>query len=324
MADCWVFGGRHWFHALLWDHVPDEFTGTPEHHAYMDILLSAARTPELHEVVFPCIAEEWELLQTKSDSEQIRYIWPLATRLGVFASLPVWPEVANLKRFTAALEFIPADVEPDAVIKEQVVVVAPNVYEPSFADDDQVTARLIAATVRVVGNSGAAKASMTRVCRAAGVTTGSAKPRFATHDELMSRGFLYAIIEVSRQNASQSDEVFGDVSPIVAYVRLVIASLHPSRKMWRRYRQEMHLAARTNPLIAQNMQKGRTSVSQVLSNILRSSNVGESIIEISILVNQAQSVGFSLLDDLGMQIRDMNHAIIPTLINEEVLASLAD
>jgi len=70
-------------------------------------------------------------------------------------------------------------VEPDAEIKEQVVAVAPNVYEPSFADDDQVTARLIAATVRVVGNSGAAKASMTRVCRAAGVTTGSAKPRFS-------------------------------------------------------------------------------------------------------------------------------------------------
>jgi len=140
----------------------------------------------------------------------------------------------------------------------------------------------------------------------------------------MSRGYLYAIIEVSRQNASQSDEVFGDVSPIVAYVRLVIASLHPSRKMWRRYRQEMHLAARINSLIAQDMQKGRTSVSQVLSDILRSSNVSESIVEISILVNQAQSVGFSLLDDLGMQIRDMNHAIIPTLINEEVLASLAD
>jgi hypothetical protein len=41
------------------------------------------------------------------------------------------------------------------------------------------------------------------------------------------------------------------------------------------------------------------------------------------LINQAQSVGFSLLDDLEFPVRDIDHAIIPSLINVEVLAALA-
>jgi hypothetical protein len=56
---------------------------------------------------------------------------------------------------------------------------------------------------------------------------------------------------------------------------------------------------------------------------LRKSGVDESIVNISILVNQAQSVGFSLLDDLGFPVRDIDHAIIPSLITVELLASLA-
>lgn len=323
MADCWVAGGEKWFDTLLWEHLPEGFDSTNEHKAYIDILMSASRTPELAEVVLPSIARQWTRLEGCTTAEQVRYLWLLATRLGVSASETVMPEVRTLDKFIAALEFIPADFVPSKEQVDALLSVEPVVTEPSIADPDEVTSNLVQAVVRVVSNSGVAKASMTRVCRAAHVTTGSAKPRFAAMADLMSRGYEYAAHEVSNQNVQQSETVFGGVSPIQAYARLVISSLHPARKSWRRYRQEMHLASRVNPAIAQQMQAAIKEVNNVLSNSLRQSNVPESIIDISIRVNQAQSVGFSLIDDLGIPVREINHAVIPSLLTVELFATLA-
>jgi hypothetical protein len=50
--------------------------------------------------------------------------------------------------------------------------------------------------------------------------------------------------------------------------------------------------------------------------------VDERIIDLSILINQAQSVGFSLLQELGIPARTINHAVITELISIDLLASL--
>jgi AcrR family transcriptional regulator len=323
MAECWVSGGNQWFEGLLWGHLPEGFEESNEHKAFIDTLMSTTRTPELAEVVLPSISTHWERLSQCSDSEQVRRLWALATRLGVTASEVVVPEVKTLGTFIGALEMIPSDFAATKENVDALYAVEPMASEPQIADPDEVTSNLIQAVVRVVSNSGVAKASMTRVCRAAHVTTGSAKPRFATMADLMSSGYEYAVMEVARQNVAQADEVFGGVSPIQAYARLVISSLNPSRKSWRRYRQEMHLAARVNTAIAVQMTSGIQRVNEVLKDSLRSSGVDESIVNISILVNQAQSVGFSLIDDLGIPVRNINHAVIPSILTVELLATLA-
>ena len=323
MADCWVHGGRDWFEALLWARLPEGFENTAEHKAYVDILMSASRTPELAEVVQPSMASHWDRQRKCSEAEQVRRMWALGTRLGMTATAPVMPEVLTLDKFVSGLELIPDDIEPTAENAHALKVGEPLVTEPSLADPDDVAARLVTAVVRVVSSSGVAKASMTRVCRAAGVTTGSAKPRFNTMADLMSRGYEYAVMEVARQNTEQASTVFGGVTPIQAYVRLVNASLHPNRKAWRRYRQEMHLASRVNGTIRAQMSDSIQRVNEVLVNSLREANVNESIIDVSIRVNQAQSVGFSLLDDLGFPVRELNNAIIPTLISVDIFAALA-
>ena len=323
MAECWVSGGNQWFEELLWGHLPEGFEESNEHKAFIDTLMSTTRTPELAEIILPSMSAHWERLSQCSDSEQVRRLWALATRLGVSISEVVVPEVKTLSTFIRALEMIPSDFVATRESAEALHAVEPLVSEPQIADPDEVTSNLVQAVVRVVSNSGVAKASMTRVCRAAHVTTGTAKPRFATVANLMSRGYEYAVMEVARQNVAQSDAVFGGVSPIQAYARLVVSSLHPSRKSWRRYRQEMHLAARVNTVIAAQMSSGIQRVNEVLKDSLRASGVDESIVNTSILVNQAQSVGFSLIDDLGIPVRDINHAVIPSLLTVELLATLA-
>lgn len=323
MADCWVHGGRHWLEALLWGRLPEGFETTPEHQVYVDILMSATRTPEIAEVVLPDIEHHWAQLRGTSESEQVRRLWALGTRLGMTASAPVMPSVLTLDKFVSGIELIPADMTATEENVNAVTAVEPAVDEPLPADTDDVTARLISAVIRVVSTSGVARASMTRVCRAAGVTTGSAKPRFHTMSDLMSRGYEFAVLEVARQNTAQAASVFGGVTPIQAYVRQMNAALHANRKSWRRYRQEMHLASRVNQTIRAEMTESIQRVNQVLVASLRESNVSETIIDVSLRVNQAQSVGFSLLDDLGFPMRDLNNAIIPTLITVDVLAALA-
>jgi hypothetical protein len=40
-------------------------------------------------------------------------------------------------------------------------------------------------------------------------------------------------------------------------------------------------------------------------------------------VNQVQSIGFSLIDDLGIPVREINNAVIPSILTVELLAALA-
>jgi len=323
MAECWIAGGHEWFDALLWNRLPQDFETTPEHIAFVDLLMSTHRTPVLAEVVLPHIEQQWKLLKKKPDAFQVKRIWVLATRLGMTASMAVWPDVQNLRTFIQGLEFIPDDFTPSPEAEQNLRVIESFVQEPSLTAEDDVTEKLIKAIVRVVATSGVARASMTRVCRAAGVTTGSAKPRFEDLSTLMSQGYEHAVHEVSQQNARESHVVFSGVSPITAYGRLVITSLHPSRHMWRRYRQEMHLASRVNKKLADDMRRGREGVSKVLTDILRDADVDERIIDISILINQAQSVGFSLVQELGIPARTINHAVVTELISVDILASLS-
>lgn len=321
-ADVWVHGGRNWFEAVLWDRLPDGFADTDEHHTYMDILMSASRTPELGEVVQPTMQHHWERIRVLSDSEQVRLLWTLATVLGISVSESVMPSVRTLESFVEGMRMIPAGFEPPSEVSELLAAVAPTVRDPLLPGAEDVTSRLIDAAIRVVAASGVVKASMTRVCRAAHVTTGTAKPRFHDVAELMSRGYDHAVAEVSRQNVEQAADIFGGVSPIMAYTRLVLSSLSPQRRLWRRYRQEMHLAARTSKDIREQMSRSIERTNAVLVGSLRTSGVSESIIDISIRVNQAQSVGFSLIDDLGIPVRDVNHAVIPALISVEIFAAL--
>ena len=323
LAECWIDGGRDWFDALLWNRLPSGFDATAEHIAFVDLLMATIRTPTLAEIVLPHIELQWNLLKKESDAIQVKRIWVLATRLGMAGSTSVWPDVQNLQSFVQALEFIPDDFTPTPEAEQSLRDMESFVQEPLLTAEDDITARLIESIVRVVASSGVARASMTRVCRAAGVTTGSAKPRFQDLSTLMSLGYEHAVHEVSQQNARESHVVFNGVTPITAYGRLVIASLHPIRHTWRRYRQEMHLASRVDTKLADDMRRGREGVSRVLTDILRGADVDERIIEISILINQAQSIGFSLLQELGIPARTINHAVVTELISVDALASLS-
>jgi AcrR family transcriptional regulator len=322
MAESWIAGGCDWFDALLWNRLPHDFDATSEHKAFMDLLMATHRNPVLAEVVLPHIEQQWELLKEKPDAFQVKRIWVLATRIGMTISMPVWPEVRNLHNFLEGLELIPDDFTPSSESERTLREIESFVHEPLLTAEDAVTEKLVNAMVGVVASSGVARASMTRVCRAAGVTTGSAKPRFEDLSTLMSRGYEHAIQEVSQQNARESHVVFNGVSPVTAYARLVITSLHPSRQQWRRYRQEMHLASRVSEKLTKDMRKGREGVSKVLSNVLQSADVDERIIGITILINQAQSVGFSLLQELGIPARTINHAVVTELMSVELLATL--
>lgn len=323
MAEAWILVGREWFSRLIDFSLPDNFENSATHTALMDVLMSTSRTPELREVVLPDIAAEWDTIAKCPPPRQVGVSWGLATSLGISASKVLMPEVVLLHDLARALAEIPEDfvISPEA--QRITYAVEPVVTEPEISADDEISTRLLQSVIKVVATSGVSRASMTRVSRAARVTTGSSKPRFHTLENLMTEGFDYAIREVTRQNTQQTDSVFGNVSPIQAYARLVVSSLHPTRRQWRRYRQEMHLAARTNPFIADHMRRQLHETNMVLENTLRSAHVDESIIQISLMVNQAQGIGFSLLDDLEVPVRDLNHAFIPEWIPVSRFASFA-
>lgn len=325
MAECWIQGGATWFDTLLWGRLPEGIDVTSEHRAYMDMLMAASRTPALADVILPDMATHWERIQTQSDAEQVRLLWTLGTLLGIYATEFVMPSVRSLHSFVEGMRLLPSDIIPDQEIVDLLNHVEPIVSEPLLSEGgDAIRRRLINAVIQVVSRSGVANTSMTRVCRAARVTTGAAKPRFTSLADLMSSGYDHAIAEVANQNVSQSEQVFGGVSPIMAYTRLVISALSPSRRSWRRYRQEMHLASRVNEAVREQMASSTAEVNKVLVDTLRASNVDESIIDISIQVNLVHSVGFSLIDDLGIPIRNVNHAVVPATVTVEMFAALAN
>lgn len=307
-ASAWSVLGQPWLRLMM---TAPEDSAIPSAYrsALVQILCAARRAPVLEEVVQPDVDQVWETLDRGEPAAELRAAWLLTMRLAQQLSITILPETQRLDPVIAAIAAMPGDVTSryglDGV--PAFTFEMPEVDSPFNAESDPITRRLMVAAVDVVASSGLASASMLRVCRAARLTPGAAAPRFSDLRTLHDYAFSGALADVVRQNRSLYLGVTEGLSLPDGAAAVSLSSLTAERFKWRRYRQEFHIAAITDPALAEMMRLAITSTDPESVAALRASGASDSLLELMILFVHVAASGIAAVDALGLPVGTLDH-----------------
>ena len=310
-ASAWSILGEPWLRIMMTE--PDE-EAVPRTYrsALVQILCAARRAPVLHEVVQPDVDRVWATLDRTRPAAELKAAWLLAMRLSRELSMPVLPETPMLDPVISAIATMPDDVEAryglDGV--EPFVLEMPEVGSPFDAETDPITRRLMLAEVDVVASSGLASASMLRVCRAARLTPGAAAPRFADLRSLHDYSFTGALADVVRQNRVLFINVTSGLSIADGAAAVTLSSISDERLKWRRYRQEFHLAACSDPELAAMMRTAITATDDESLQTLSGSDASEAFLRLMVLFVHVAASGVAAVDSLGIPLHELEHRAV--------------
>lgn len=310
LADTWVAAGGYWFDVIARGAHDDWLLASSLHSALCEMLLVAPRTPELLEVMQRDLDATWTAMTREGQAGLARHCWTLGLVLGTQASLPVLPDAKNALDVIPLVASMPNSWKGGPRRRSIPETDIPSVSSPAVASADEVTATLLESSIDVVSRSGVEKASMSRICRAARVTTGSAKPRFDSTHDLLVQGFDRAMEAVVAQNLAEYGVAAMGSRPWDAFAAFTVSGLHPSRTRWRRYRQEMHVAARVDQPLARHLRKSFRATNAALAESLAALGIPQAGIDLSILLNHVLALGFGMLSDLGLPVASVKHLLV--------------
>jgi AcrR family transcriptional regulator len=306
-ASAWSALGRPWLTVMM-SGVPEAEIPAEYRSALVQILCAARRAPVLNEVVAPDVAAVWGSVDHSSLITESRAIWGLLMRLSIELSRPILPDADSLAPLIAMITALPDDAIERYSLGETAPVVAeiPPAQSPFDAEDDDITRRLMVAAVDVVASSGLSSASMLRVCRTARLTPGAAAPRFTDLRALHDYAFSASLADVVRQNAGVISGTLEDLSIPDQSAAINSSSLQPSRRKWRLYRQEFHLAAMTDPDLAAKMRSAIVDTDAASYDAILATGVELPLAKAMVLFTHVAAAGVGAVDALGLPLASMD------------------
>ncbi len=274
--------------------------------AFTEIFAVAHRMRELGQLVNETTQAWWRgRVEPDSAAEQL-LAWRVGNRLGVELSLAVTPSISAANQ-TVALVAGLTD-EPKAGSRSSAANNRGNAPRPRLVSDPFVDfageeERILLAAIKVIAGHGVANASMARIARRAGVTKGMLYPRFNDLDTIVAQGFRLALIRVVDSNTRGITET--GLSPEVL-LTVSTNSFTEDRRVWRQFRTELHVAARHNASLAQNMAEAFEATRVALAALAANYRSAPSQVMALTQSMQATSVGWPVLFANGVPMAGIN------------------
>lgn len=321
-AELWVAVGNAWFSALTSVGSDDELFKSKEHAVLTEVFLVAPRVPELLEVMQADLSAMWSSIREGGETSEARQCWNIGLALGATTGSHILTESAQMLPVIDIVSRMPNSWTGTQRKTARNSKAIPIVTAPRVDDVDDVSTRLLEASVSVVAHAGVSRASMTRIARAARVTTGSSRPRFPALSELILRGFDRMIDSVVSENMTGYDTAAMGTRPWDAFSSFTISGLHPSRSKWRRYRQEMHVAARVDSRLASHLRRSFTETNGRLHNSLVALQIDRQGAQLAIMLNHVLAVGFGAMVAMDLPVANVNHFIVSDWLEAETGLSM--
>jgi AcrR family transcriptional regulator len=309
LAEIWVNAGSRWLGERLSSPVGVGSDARDIDVALTEILAVAKRVPEVAEVVVPDVQSAWSRGAAGGASAEVRTTWALAYNIGMPFTSAVVPSLMGLDWLGEFIMNLPDDAHMrlDLPPLEPTPLSDPWIVEPF--DTSDTADRLMKASVDVVSRSGVTGASMTRISRVARLTAGAAHGHFPSVEDVIHRGFqrmMRAVVEMNLRTMG------GEASTtlLTDQIAFVISSAHRAdRDMWRRYRRELHLAARTNPSLLGILRPAIEGANSQIAEFHAARGFTELVVQSVVQVNQALVEGFSILHDVGVNVEAVDHRV---------------
>jgi AcrR family transcriptional regulator len=304
-AELWCENADVWIGEVL-EGVPAAHTSA----MLAELLGCADRVPLLREVVSTTLEEMFSNHGNNNDCRAERDTWVVAGVIGQALCRAVSSTDVVTAMIIDALRNMPLDSAVRLGLSSGAWQDYNTVILPALSDDssDETTNDLVRAGVKVIASAGVSGVSLKRVCRVAGVTTGAMDTRFSGVEELLNTCFERATNAIVAANSSSNAVALGG-HPADVNAQLVVASLHPARRTWRMYRQEVHLASLHNALVASSVQDVSERANQAVREAAATAGVDEQAVEAAARINQVFSLGLGVLHELGAPVRTLDHRV---------------
>lgn len=313
LAEVWQEVGVRWVSHQAHEGFSDGEFGESVRSALADLVLTAPRHPEVLEVMQRHLRLIWDELEAAGESALLRWVWTMAAEVGAEASAGVGGHVAAGRAFLQRIAMLPADARNLVGLTGVDWPPISNAAEPPAVkvDEGDILGRLIVAAIDVVNSSGVSGASMLRICRVAGLTTGAARPRFRDVEDLILATFDRFTTSVVETNVGTLRSTMAEASLVDIYAELVRSGLSEPRARWRRFRQEMFVASRSSPVFKEALRNSVSQSEELMERRLTSAPVGIPRKDVHVLLglNQIMAVGVPALHAVGLPVAELDHRI---------------
>ncbi len=298
-ASFWAEHGASWLRRVM-TAVPTSPTVSDERHDTLAALLAVARrVPALEEVIRPDLDAAWAEVTDDTAASRVRATWLLAGVLGLHLLRDTAPHVEEVAPIAQLVAVMPDEVDEQLNLSPWVQPEqTPYVDTPRIDDADDARIRLAQADMKVIASAGVAAATMMRVCRVARVSTGTAAPRFESLRDLHHSTFELALRDVADTNSAQIDRFASDRSIPDTYALFVAAALEPQRRLWRRYRQELLIASRHDPITAEAVRRSFTTTDAALEATFAALGLSSDQVQLVLRFNLLYAVGLAAVLEL--------------------------
>lgn len=316
-AELWRAAGAQWFDEITSGEVPGDGGLIGLNDALTDILLAAPRISDLYDVVAPDLAATYLRQRKESDVSAQQVIWRWAVTIGFHVSAPDWMATRD-----EILRLI--DLAPDNLAE---IYALPPVVASTNATDEMplivplsptapISEILADASVQVAARSGIANASLLRICRYARVTTGAVPPNLRQLDVLMLDGYRQWLRDVVATNLADVKRN-ANLSFPERFVRTFHWSLSDYRATWRRYRRELHLAARHDPKLAAELHAEIDFTAGFITESFEELGTTGEFAQLLGQSSHAFALATALLHDLRLPLRQPDHRLMAQWLMEQ-------
>ena len=142
----------------------------------------------------------------------------------------------------------PYDEPPDRLVANELSAVRAQT-------DDPVQNTLIDAVAAIVSRVGLERATGSRIARRAGLTSGAIYARYETKEDLLEHAIEILLARRLTDDLGMLGDVSAAADPGAITAKVVAGYLGETRRDWRRFRIEAHLAAHNNPRVAATLDR---------------------------------------------------------------------
>lgn len=282
----------------------------------LDVLTTARRIDELEEVVLSDINQwmSWWAAgpRTRRKRRRAQVVYTLATLWGILLHRGPgsrrldWNFTLRSLHQSFARDY---DEPSDRLVAQDAPVVRSQT-------DDAVQDALIDAVAAIISRVGLERATGSRIARRAGLTSGAIYGRYESKDDLLDHAIDSLLARRLIDDLGSIRDILVSGDPGGATAQVLAGYLSPSRRDWRRFRIEAHLAARIHPQVAETLDRVQEDGKRDYLNALGARTPKERR-ELDILARTAQltPVGLAFADLLipGVPAIDWRLVLCPLL-----------
>jgi len=306
-ADIWVSQGDWFLHNLADPEFRFEISSQETQsrmRALLEIFTVSHRFSEVAEVLEPMVSRWWSANTKGQEYSQLKFAWLTGQRIGSWLTFPIEPKALLAGFVGAVIQNLGDHAQSTALPLDQVKL--PLLSDPKMGDES-IDNQLLDAAIRVISRVGVVNASMSRISRYARVSTGTVYPRFKNHEALFLASFTRAISAIVEENFAQvkpagfTTDDFGLITS---------AGLQEGRKVWRNYRVEMHLTARTNSRLAESIRTALTLTNERVSSGMGLLPISKTEREAVAFLVHTIGIGLAVLLNARIRVDELDHRLI--------------